>query len=108
MTGKPLVRISIGSNDFTYTPETEAAGKFDFFGGKRYAYTITVKANGIDVQSVTSGTWVANGEENVTSKRVKQRFTADELKIGDYFYSDGTWSDGGLRKIYADGSTWIC
>lgn len=104
MTGKPLIRISIGSNDFTYTPETEAAGKFGFFGGKRYAYTITVKANGIDVQSVTGGTWVANGEENVTSKRVKQSFTADELKIGDYFYSDGTWSDGGLRKIYADGS----
>lgn len=107
MTGKPLIRISIGSNDFTYTPETEAAGKFGFFGGKRYAYNITVKANGIDVQSVTSGTWVANGEENVTSKRVKQRFTADELKIGDYFYSDGTWSDGGLRKIYADGSMHI-
>ena len=107
MTGKPLIRISIGSNDFTYTPETEAAGKFGFFGGKRYAYTITVKANGIDVQSVTSGTWVANGEENVTSKKVKQRFTADELKIGDYFYSDGTWSDGGLRKIYADGSMHI-
>ena len=104
MTGKPLIRISIGSNDFTYTPETEAAGKFGFFGGKRYAYTITVKANGIDVQSVTSGTWVACGEENVTSKKVKQSFTADELKIGDYFYSDGTWSDGGLRKIYTDGS----
>lgn len=107
MTGKPLVRISIGSNAFTYTPDTDAAGNFGYFGGKRYAYTITVKANGIDVQSVTSGTWVANGEENVTSKRVKQRFTADELKIGDYFYSDGTWSDGGLRKIYADGSMHI-
>ena len=104
MTGKPLVRISIGSNAFTYTPDTDAAGNFGYFGGKRYAYTITVKANGIDVQSVTSGTWVANGEENVTSKRVKQSFTADELKIGDYFYSDGTWSDGGLRKLYADGS----
>lgn len=104
MTGKPLVRISIGSNAFTYTPDTDAAGNFGYFGGKRYAYTITVKANGIDVQSVTSGTWVANGEENVTSKKVKQSFTADELKIGDYFYSDGTWSDGGLRKIYTDGS----
>ena len=104
MTGKPLVRISIGSNAFTYTPDTDAAGKFGYFGGKRYAYTITVKTNGIDVQSVTSGTWVANGEENITSKKVKQSFTADELKIGDYFYSDGTWSDGGLRKIYADGS----
>lgn len=105
MTGKPLIRIAVGSDVFTYTPDTDAAGNLK--AGKRYAYTITVKANGIDVQSVTSGTWVANGEENVTSKRVKQRFTADELKIGDYFYSDGTWSDGGLRKIYADGSMHI-
>ena len=103
MTGKPLVRISIGSNAFTYTPDTEAAGKFDFFGGKRYAYAITVKANGIDVKAVTGATWSDGGEENITSKQV-QLFKADELKIGDYFYSDGTWSDGGLRKRYDDGN----
>lgn len=40
-------------------------------------------------------------------QKVKQSFTADELKIGDYFYSDGTWSDGGLRKRYDDGSVAI-
>ena len=102
MMGKPLIRIAIGSDVFTYTPDTDAAGNLK--SGKRYAYTITVKASGIDVQAVTGGTWVACGEENVTSKKVKQSFTADELKIGDYFYSDGTWSDGGLRKIYTDGS----
>lgn len=106
MTGKPLVRISIGSNAFTYTPDTEAAGKFDFFGGKRYAYAITVKANGIDVKAVTGATWSDGGEENITSKQV-QLFKADELKIGDYFYSDGTWSDGGLRKRYDDGNVVI-
>lgn len=103
MTGKPFIRISIGSNAFTYTPDTEAAGKFDFFGGKRYAYAITVKANGIDVKAVTGATWSDGGEENITSKQV-QLFTADKLKIGDYFYSDGTWSDGGLRKRYDDGN----
>lgn len=106
MTGKPFIRISIGSNAFTYTPDTEAAGKFDFFGGKRYAYAITVKANGIDVKAVTGATWSDGGEENITSKQV-QLFTADELKIGDYFYSDGTWSDGGLRKRYDDGNVVI-
>ena len=103
MTGKPFIRISIGSNAFTYTPDTEAAGKFDFFGGKRYAYAITVKANGIDVKAVTGATWSDGGEENITSKQV-QLFKADELKIGDYFYSDGTWSDGGLRNRYDDGN----
>ncbi len=106
MTGKPFIRISIGSNAFTYTPDTEAASKFDFFGGKRYAYAITVKANGIDVKAVTGATWGDGGEENITSKQV-QLFKADELKIGDYFYSDGTWSDGGLRKRYDDGNVVI-
>lgn len=31
-------------------------------------------------------------------------YTAEDLKTGDYFYQDGTWSDGGLRAVYADGS----
>ncbi len=102
MTGKPLVRISIGSNAFTYTPATEAAGNFWMFGGKRYAYTITVKANGIDVQTVTGATWSDGGEESITSSKVIN-YTADEVKAGDYIYSDGTTSDGGLRKRYSDG-----
>ena len=31
-------------------------------------------------------------------------YTAADLKIGDYLYSDGTTSDGGLRKLYPDGT----
>ena len=30
-------------------------------------------------------------------------YEASDLKLGDYYYSDGTWSDGGLRKLYPDG-----
>ena len=102
-TGKVLIEIGIGGKTFTYTPDTDAVGKLE--AGKRYAYTITVKAGGIDVQAVSSGTWsISNENVNVSSKEVKQSFTSDELKIGDYFYSDGTWSDGGLRRIYSDGS----
>lgn len=106
MTGKPLIRIGIGTSVFTYTPDTDAAGNLK--AGKRYAYNITVKASGIDVQTVNCSTWYKNdeyGDVNVVSKKIKQIFTADELKIGDYFYSDGTWSDGGLRKTYTDAST---
>ena len=105
MTGKPLIRIAVGSDVFTYTPDTDAAGNLK--SGKRYTYAITVKANGIEVQAATSGTWSDGGEESVSSKEVKRSFTADELKIGDYFYSDGTWNDGGLRKRYDDGSVAI-
>ena len=105
MTGKPLIRIGLGGKTFAYTPSTEAAGKLD--AGTCHSYAITVKANGLEVQTVTGATWGDGGEEDVTSQKVKQQFTADELKIGDYFYSDGTWSDGGLRKIYTDDSVKI-
>ena len=73
--------------------------------GKVRTYNITVKAERLEVETVSSGAWSAGGEENVTS--AVKLFSADDLKIGDYFYSDGTWSDGGLRKIYTDGSVEI-
>ena len=35
---------------------------------------------------------------------VVTEYTAADLKMGDYLYSDGTTSDGGLRKLYPDGT----
>lgn len=101
MTGKPLIRIGLGGKTFAYTPETQSKGKLD--AGTCHSYSITVKANGLEVETPWGYDWSDGGEENVTPKQV-QLFKADELKIGDYFYSDGTWSDGGLRKRYEDGS----
>ena len=49
------------------------------------------------------GTWNAGGSENV-GVTITYDGTETEPKIGDYYYSDGTWSDGGLRKLYADGT----
>ena len=37
-------------------------------------------------------------------KEAVTEYGAEDLKMGDYLYSDGTTSDGGLRKIYTDGS----
>ena len=104
MTGKPLIRIGLGGKTFAYTPETQSKGKLD--AGTCHSYSITVKANGLEVETPWGYDWSDGGEENVTPKQV-QLFKADELKIGDYFYSDGTWSDGGLRKRYEDGSMGI-
>lgn len=101
MTGKPLVRIGIGGKDFLYTPATEASGNLET--NKRYSYLITVKANGIEVKEVTGGSWSAGGEEDVTVI-VVTNYTADEVKAGDYIYTDGSISDGGLRKRYSNGT----
>lgn len=103
MTDKPFIKVSISGNDFIYTP---GAGAANLQPGTRYTYTITVKADGsgIEVTEVKDGKWTDGGEEAVTGKTVLVRYTAADVKKGDYIYTDGTTSDGGLRTIYTDGS----
>lgn len=102
MTGRPFIKVSISGKDFIYTPDAEDAGNLQ--AGYQHFYTITLKANGIEVTAASGGEWTEGGSEDVGSKKVQTRYTAGELKPGDFFYSNGTHSDGGLRTIYADGT----
>ena len=103
MTGKDFITIEMGGNEYVYAPVDDNAGLLK--EGLLHQYTITVKADGIEVTAVTGGEWNYGGSEDVASKEVMQTYSASDLKPGDYYYADGTWSDGGLRKLYADGST---
>lgn len=58
--------------------------------GGAVTYTITLSKTGLEVEA-TGGTWGKG------SSKEMQVFAANELKLGDYYYSDGSWSDGGLR-----------
>lgn len=99
---KKFIAVTLADqNTYYYTPEDTDA---DLESGKQYTYNITVKHGYLEVVTVkTGGTW-GGGEEttNVTSKILKKGFTADDLKIGDYYYSDGKTSDGGYRKYIDD------
>lgn len=46
------------------------------------------------VEGTASATWRAGEIEDVES--TKKDFDYGEVKIGDYYYSDGSWSDGGF------------
>ena len=103
MSEQKFIAVSLrDGNTYYYTPQSTDA---DLKSGTQYTYNITVKHGYLEVMTVkTGGTW-GGGEEttNVTSKILKKGFTADDLKIGDYYYSDGKSSDGGYRK-YTDDS----
>ena len=104
MSDKKFIAVTLTDNNtYYYTPHNMDA---DLKSGKQYTYNITVKHGYLEVVTVKmDGEW-GDGEEttNVTSKILKKGFTADDLKIGDYYYSDGTTSDGGYRK-YTDDTT---
>lgn len=100
MKGKPLFKVSIDNNTFVYTPETDEEG--NLMAGNCHTYAITVKAAGLEVQRVASNDWGNGGEEKIFSITAT-KYTANEVKAGDYIYSDGTTSDGGLRARYPNG-----
>lgn len=99
MDGKELIVVTLNDGQrFCYTP---GEGDAQFVSGALHAYNITVYGDRIEVDVVTGGNWTEGSSTSVTSKAT---FLPDRLKPGDYYYSDGTWSDGGLRGIASDGT----
>lgn len=102
MTGKPFIKVRVDDLEFVYTPDAEAAAD-TLKAGYSYSYKINVKATGIEVTEVT-GAW-SDGETENAGIDISYNGTEPDAKLGDYYYDDGTWSDGGLRKLCADGTT---
>lgn len=82
----PKHMITVTDKTIGTTPAWNAGGAV--------TYTITVTKTELTVEA-TSGTWGEGSSSEITVA------TASELKIGDYYYDDGTWSDGGLRGFNA-------
>lgn len=103
ISGQKFIAVTLkDGNTYYYTPQNTDA---DLKSGTQYTYNITVKHGYLEVVTVkTDGEWGKGVETEVKSKEVAENFTADDLKIGDYYYSDGTTSDGGYRK-YTDDTT---
>ena len=77
-----------------------------FKAGQVYTYNITVKSGTplqLEVKELVSGDWNCHATVPHTSFW-KKTYGPDDLKIGDYFYSDGTYSDGGLRELSSNGT----
>lgn len=74
-----------------------------FKSGYKYTYHITVHEDRLDViEIINNGSqWVEGNDSQQIESKVSQYcegYAPDNLKPGDYYYSDGTWSDGGYRK----------
>ncbi|WP_044269427.1 fimbrillin family protein [Bacteroides timonensis] len=102
MKGVSFIKVTAGGNDYYYTPEKETDANLQ--AGQQYTYTITVTKNGLTVTASGAAEWTGTEKDPVTGKVPETGFSASDLKAGDYFYSDGTWSDGGYRK-YPGGTT---
>ena len=120
-----MKRVSLCNTNTTYLEFKDAAillhGSID---GTATIYGLPtptiVSGNDITLRVSYNGVWykktfankVFKENSNITlaAPSVENGWTVDyieygasDLKLGDYYYADGTWSDGGLRKLYPDG-----
>lgn len=102
MMGKPFISVTLNDILYTYIPST--ATEAHLKPGYSYLYKVTVNKSKLTVEVSSGPTWTGGTTEDVISKTIAPGFASADLKIGDYYYSDGTWSDGGYRK-YSDGTT---
>lgn len=99
--GTAFITVTLNGTTYSYVPDAA----IELGAGSRYNYTVKVNAKGLELEKVSGEAWTdSNESEDVTSREILVRYTADDVKKGDYIYQDGTTSDGGLRLIYADGT----
>ena len=68
----------------------------------RYVFVVTNTTTGT---TICKATFDAD-DDNAFSFSMKF-YQASDLKFGDYYYSDGSWSDGGLRLTYEHSSKMV-
>lgn len=81
----PEHTVTVTDKSFPDTPLWTAGGVVN--------YTITVNKEKLDIAAQVGTSW---GQGSQKSLRI---FEPDELKLGDYYFSDGTYGDGGLRAM---------
>lgn len=64
----------------------------------------SVKVTALSPGTATITANIDGIEKKVSVKVEKKEDPIEPAKIGDYYYSDGTWSDGGLISISSDGT----
>ena len=65
----------------------------------RYVFVVTNATTGTNICKATF-----DADNNNALNPFLMTYKASDIKMGDYYYSDGTWSDGGLREIKGDGT----
>lgn len=102
----PFLKVyTIQRGWFYYTPQDD--DELILEPGKKYVYNITVMKEGLSVvRNEGIDEWDTE-EKDIYRKEPKEGYRAQDLKLFDYYYNDGTWSDGGYRRYTDNTEAWL-
>lgn len=88
-----------GTMPETKTAEAEVSSMTDWLPATSITYTLKVTRTGVTVAVSNIGVWTGTDSTVDKGGEIAEGYKADDIKTGDYFYEDGTWSDGGYRML---------
>lgn len=104
--GVPFFKVyTIQEGWFYYTPQSD--DELTVESGKKYVYNITVMKDGLSVVRNEGVDEWDTEKKDIPRKETKEGYRAHDLKPFDYYYSDGTWSDGGYRRYADNTEAWL-
>ncbi|MFI3297370.1 MAG: fimbrillin family protein [bacterium] len=85
------VKLSFATTTYG-TFEASITNTAEFTIGNQYVYNVTVNTGGLTMSNASIISWTGgnNGGEDLNAQ--PESTTASPAAIGDYYYSDGTWS----------------
>lgn len=67
---------------------------YDWLPGTSIVYTVNIARTGLTIVAESSSMeWTGSSTNEI------ELYAPKQLKLGDYYYSDGSWSDGGLMGM---------
>lgn len=93
-----------GAMQETKTAQVEVSSMADWLPATSITYTLKVTRTGVTVAVSSIGVWTGTAGDVDKGGEIAEGYKADDIKPGDYYYDDGTRSDGGYR-VLVDGTT---
>ncbi len=100
LSGKQLLNLTISNGDILSWIAPEGT---TLLPGSCTSFDATVSADlkTLTVTKIEGASWEEGENRDIVSE--EENIDYGEVKIGDYYYSDGSWSNGGLIEISKEG-----
>ena len=92
-----------GVGDTRTVTDLELPSPADWLPSTSITYNLKISRDAVTAEVSSISVWSGTTVDVDKGGEIAEGYKAEDIKTGDYYYNDGTWSDGGYR-VLTDGT----
>ncbi|UBD68186.1 fimbrillin family protein [Bacteroides sp. BFG-257] len=92
-----------GVGDTRTVTDLELPSPADWLPSTSITYNLKISRDAVTAEVSSISVWSGTNVNMDKGGEIAEGYKAEDIKTGDYYYNDGTWSDGGYR-VLTDGT----